>query len=77
MVLAYAAWWLGKWQFHRLHDRKGGNVIWAPTSTAPPPPSPTCSSRDDEPAGSDEWRLVTATGTYDAGGDGRGPLPDP
>ena len=25
-VLAYGAWWLGEWQFHRLEDRKGRNA---------------------------------------------------
>ncbi len=27
VVLAYAAWWLGEWQFHRLEDRKASNAI--------------------------------------------------
>ena len=27
VVLAYAAWWLGEWQFHRLDDRKRDNAV--------------------------------------------------
>ena len=25
VVLAYGCWWLGRWQFHRLHDREQTN----------------------------------------------------
>ncbi len=26
-LLAYGTWWLGEWQFGRLHDRKADNAI--------------------------------------------------
>lgn len=64
-LLCYAAWWLGEWQFGRLDDRKDSNaVIRANEDRAPTPVEDVLS-----PGGSvdedDEWRLVTATGTYD------------
>ena len=65
VLVAWATWLLGEWQFHRLADRKASNAIVernehiAPTEAAdllapgrPVPPE-------------HEWRLVTATGTYD------------
>ncbi|MFC6341830.1 SURF1 family protein, partial [Nocardioides hankookensis] len=65
VLLCYAAWWLGQWQFHRLHDRKASNaVVRANEDRAPSPVgdvlAPGRPVQDD-----DEWRQVTATGTYD------------
>ncbi len=66
VLLAWAAWWLGEWQFHRLEDRKDRNAVIRTNEGKPPAPvaevlAPDVSVPDDE-----EWRLVTATGTYDA-----------
>lgn len=63
-VLAYGAWWLGEWQFHRLEDRKDSNAIIRANETQDPAPvqdvlSPGAPVRDE-----DEWRVVTATGEY-------------
>ncbi|HEU5036297.1 MAG TPA: SURF1 family cytochrome oxidase biogenesis protein [Nocardioides sp.] len=65
VVLCCATWWLGQWQFDRLADRKASNhVIRVNEDRAPAPVadvlSPGADVRED-----DEWRLVTATGTYD------------
>lgn len=66
MLIAYATWWLGEWQFGRLHDRKADNaIVRTNESLAPAPVSQVLApGRKVDP--DDEWRLVTATGTYDA-----------
>jgi cytochrome oxidase assembly protein ShyY1 len=64
VVLAYGCYWLGRWQFHRLHDRETSNAQITRNLKAAPAPV------DDvltvgRPAGeAAEWRRVTATGTY-------------
>jgi cytochrome oxidase assembly protein ShyY1 len=65
-VLCYATWWLGQWQFHRLADRKDSNAVVRANEEKPPAPvadvlSPGRAVDDD-----DEWRVISATGTYDA-----------
>jgi len=64
-LLAYAAWLLGEWQFHRLADRKASNAIVAHNTAAPPVPVSDVLVPDRPVSSSDEWRVVTATGTYD------------
>jgi cytochrome oxidase assembly protein ShyY1 len=65
-VLAYATWWLGGWQFGRLHDRKAQNsVVRANENRAVAPVADVLSTGRDA-TGPDEWRVVSATGTYDA-----------
>jgi len=64
VLLTYAAYLLGQWQFHRLTEREAGNRVVrvnlgsdpAPVADVLTPGRPT----DDR----DEWRRVTATGTY-------------
>ena len=66
VLLAYAAWWLGEWQFGRLDDRKASNDIIRTNEAREPAPVAdvldTGANADADE--SDEWRLVTATGTY-------------
>lgn len=65
VVLVAGTWWLGQWQFNRLEDRQQRNaVVRANEDKAPAPVAEVLAvGRDvDE---SDEWRQVTATGTYD------------
>jgi cytochrome oxidase assembly protein ShyY1 len=64
VLLAYATWWLGRWQFHRLADRKHDNAIVERNENAAPAPvgDVLASGRAVDP--DDEWRMVTATGTY-------------
>ena len=38
VVLAYATWWLGRWQFHRLADRKDDNAVVERNEAASPAP---------------------------------------
>lgn len=66
-VLCSAAWWLGEWQFGRLSDRKDSNaVVRANEDRAPAPVADVLAPGRDVSA-DDEWRVVTATGSYDAG----------
>ncbi len=64
--MAYGAWWLGQWQFGRLEDRKSSNAIIRANEDRPPVPVQDVLSTERPVDESDEWRLVTATGTYDA-----------
>ncbi len=64
-LVAWATWWLGNWQFDRLEDRKASNDVVRQNENLAPARvdevlAPGRSVRDR-----DEWRLVTATGTYD------------
>ncbi|GAB2453156.1 SURF1 family protein [Nocardioides hungaricus] len=67
VLLCYAAWWLGRWQFDRLQDRKQSNGVVLANEERDPVPVTDVLSRDGEVTASDEWRQVTATGSYDAG----------
>jgi cytochrome oxidase assembly protein ShyY1 len=64
-LLAYFAWWLGEWQFHRLEDRKERNAIVERNEGAAPVPASTVLSASRVVPASTEWTRVTATGTYD------------
>jgi len=64
-LLAWAAWWLGGWQFDRLEDRKARNAIIERNETAPPADVPDVMPTGGEVAAEDEWRVVSATGEYD------------
>ncbi len=63
-VLAWAAWLLGEWQFHRLEDRKELNAIVARNTSAPAAPVSEVLEPDRPVSASEEWRVVTATGSY-------------
>ena len=64
-VLAYATWWLGGWQFRRLDDRKAENAVVRTNEHREVAPVGEVLSPDRDPSESDEWRVVSATGTYD------------
>ncbi|OIJ25713.1 SURF1 family cytochrome oxidase biogenesis protein [Nocardioides luteus] len=64
LILAYGTWWLGEWQFDRLADRKASNQIVRTNEHADPVPVQDVLSTGDKVAEKDEWRRVTATGTY-------------
>jgi len=64
VLLAYGCYLLGRWQFHRLHDRETSNTQITRNLKAPPAPVADV-LRVGRPAGAAaEWRKVTATGTY-------------
>ena len=64
-LLAYFAWWLGEWQFHRLEDRKERNSIVERNESAAPVPADSVLSTSRSVSATSEWTRVTATGTYD------------
>jgi cytochrome oxidase assembly protein ShyY1 len=66
VVLAYATWWLGGWQFRRLDDRKADNTVVRTNEHRPVAPVADVLSPGGHPSDQDEWRVVTATGSYDA-----------
>ena len=63
-LLAYAAWLLGEWQFHRLEERKASNAVVARNEAAPVAPVEDVLAPGREVDPEDQWRRVTATGTY-------------
>ena len=64
VVLAYGCYLLGQWQFHRLHDREATNTQTRTNLRAEPAPVGDVLSEGRPSAERDEWRRVTATGTY-------------
>lgn len=64
-VLAYLAWWLGEWQFHRLDDRKQRNAIFERNVDADPVPADDVLRADQDVSAENEWRRISAQGTYD------------
>jgi cytochrome oxidase assembly protein ShyY1 len=64
-LVAWATWWLGNWQFDRLEDRKASNDVVRQNEDLPPAPVADVLAPGRSVADNDEWRLVTATGTYD------------
>jgi cytochrome oxidase assembly protein ShyY1 len=66
VVVAWATWWLGQWQFHRLHDRKADNRVVETNEKRTAAPLQDVLAVGRSVAEDDEWRLVTVTGTYDA-----------
>ncbi|MEP9365008.1 SURF1 family protein [Nocardioides sp. CN2-186] len=67
VLLAYAAWWLGEWQFHRLAARKADNAIVRTNEARDPAPVAEVLTPGRPVDDTEEWRQVTATGTYDTG----------
>ncbi len=65
-LVAYVTWWLGNWQFSRLDERQDSNAVIRANETRDPAPVAEVMPPDGEVAEDDEWRLVTATGTYRA-----------
>jgi cytochrome oxidase assembly protein ShyY1 len=64
VVLAYGCYLLGQWQFHRLHDRESRNAQTTTNLRAAPARIDDVLAVGRPVAERDEWRRVTATGTY-------------
>ncbi|MGL5825130.1 MAG: SURF1 family cytochrome oxidase biogenesis protein [Nocardioides sp.] len=64
-LLAYLAWWLGEWQFRRLDDRHRRNAVFERNVSADPVPVTEVLTRTSEVAAGNEWRRVSARGSYD------------
>lgn len=56
---------LGLWQFRRYSERSNANHVTESNLSADPVPVDQVMGTDQPPAESDQWRVVTATGTYD------------
>ncbi len=67
VVLAYATWWLGEWQFGRLEDRKADNATITRNLVRPADDVEEVLAVGRPVADADSWRHVRAEGTYDAG----------
>ena len=64
VVLAYGCWWLGQWQFDRLQTRETTNSRTTENLRAAPAPVGEVIAVGRPASPRDEWRRVTATGTY-------------
>ncbi|HEY2878668.1 SURF1 family protein [Nocardioides sp.] len=66
LLLAYACLLLGRWQWHRLEDKKSGNAIIRTNQKAAPTPVDQMLRHGVDPPSSELYAVVSATGTYDA-----------
>jgi cytochrome oxidase assembly protein ShyY1 len=64
IALAWVAWRLGEWQFHRLEDRKERNAIIERNEREGAGDVADVMAPGRPVALADEWRIVEATGTY-------------
>jgi cytochrome oxidase assembly protein ShyY1 len=67
VVLACATWWLGRWQFHRLADRKADNATITRNLVEPADDVADVLAVGTPVADRDVWRHVKAEGSYDPG----------
>ena len=65
VLISYATWWLGEWQWHRLESRRHDNAIIRTNLAATPTPVSQALTVGREPSDDQQWLHVTATGTYD------------
>jgi cytochrome oxidase assembly protein ShyY1 len=66
LLLAYACLLLGRWQWHRLEDKKTGNAIIRANEKAAPVPVEQVLRKDVDPPDDAQFKVVSASGTYDA-----------
>jgi cytochrome oxidase assembly protein ShyY1 len=64
VALAYLAFRLGEWQFHRLEDREQSNAIIERNLAADPVPVQDVLAVGEPVSAQEEWRHVTAKGDY-------------
>ncbi len=64
VALAWGAWRLGEWQFHRLEDRKERNSIIERNEQQGVDAVTDVMAPGRPVAGEDAWRIIEATGTY-------------
>jgi cytochrome oxidase assembly protein ShyY1 len=65
LLLAYACLLLGQWQWHRLTSTKAGNTIIRTNQKAAPAPVDQVLTPGTDPPSSDQYKVVSAVGTYD------------
>ena len=64
VFLAWVAWRLGEWQFHRLEDRRERNAIIERNEKAGAVPVAEVMAPGEPVTEQAEWSIVEATGTY-------------
>ena len=64
-LLAWAAWLLGQWQFDRLEERQARNAVIERNQREPVAPVDEVLAPGKPVAYDEQWRVVSATGTYD------------
>ena len=67
LLLAYVCLLLGRWQWHRLESKKTNNAIIRANENAPPVPVEQLLREGRNPDSSQQYAVVSATGTYDVG----------
>jgi len=65
LLLAYACLLLGRWQWHRLESKKTSNAIIRTNESAAPVPVEQVLREGRDPDASQQYAVVSATGTYD------------
>jgi cytochrome oxidase assembly protein ShyY1 len=65
LLLAYACLLLGRWQWHRLESKKANNAIIRTNESAAPVPVEQVLREGQDPDSSQQYAVVSATGTYD------------
>jgi cytochrome oxidase assembly protein ShyY1 len=65
LLLAYACLLLGQWQWHRLEGKKTGNAIIRTNERTAPAPVEQVLAEGRDPSATQQYRVVSATGTYD------------
>ena len=65
VALAWGAWRLGEWQFHRLEERRDRNAQVERNEKEATVPATDVMVPGRPVEAPDEWRVVEATGTYD------------
>ncbi|MDQ3094605.1 MAG: SURF1 family protein, partial [Actinomycetota bacterium] len=65
IVVGVACVELGRWQLRRSFERHDENLVISRNLTASPAPAEEVLSPDRPPESDDEWRVVSAVGTYD------------
>ena len=63
-LLAFLAFRLGEWQFNRLEGREASNTVTERNLAAEPAQVADLLAVGEPVSSTDEWRRVTATGTY-------------
>ena len=66
VVVGVACVELGRWQLRRYYERRAENVVTERNLAADPQPVDDVLSTAEPPASTEQWRVVSATGTYDA-----------
>ena len=64
VALVYLAWVLGQWQFGRLEERRERNGVVERNEASAPVPVASVLTVGEPVPDEEQWRLVTATGTY-------------